>query len=88
MADTVEVVVKIPKLAYESIMNYNSIKDVGADYIREGTVLPKGHGDLVDRKEVLGYAYPNDTPLGFTMDVVNTDDINEIKAIIKADGEV
>ena len=50
-----EVVIKIPDLVYESIIVGAEISRDEADVlfaIRQGTVLPKGHGDLVDRDEL------------------------------------
>lgn len=54
MADMVEVVIKIPKEKYDSICSMceafpAEMKERGLEYIKNGTVLSKGHGDLVDR---------------------------------------
>ena len=43
-----KIVIDIPDLTYESIMKSKVLKDVGADFIRNGTPLPKGHGRLKD----------------------------------------
>lgn len=47
--ETVEVVIKIPKRSYESIISYKG-KCLGLcdNAVKVGTVLPKGHGRLID----------------------------------------
>lgn len=47
--ETVEVVIKIPKRSYESIISYKG-KCLGLcdNAVKVGTVLPKGHGALKD----------------------------------------
>ncbi|MCR5106097.1 MAG: hypothetical protein K6B68_16830 [Eubacterium sp.] len=64
MAETemVEVVIKMPKEKYDSICNmYRTfpaeMKEWGLEYIKNGTVLSKGHGDLIDRKTLLDSGY-------------------------------
>ena len=54
MADTVEVVIKIPK-AYYKLLQQLSDETCSTDtlLIKYGNVLPKGHGDLVDRNWLL-----------------------------------
>ena len=53
---TVEVVIKVPKDEYDYIQLYGSIKPFSANFIAKqianGTVLPEGHGDLVDMNTV------------------------------------
>ena len=59
--ETVEVVIRIPKDDYEYIQLYGSIKPFSGNFIakqiKDGTVLQKGHGRLIDadtyRKEML-----------------------------------
>ena len=48
-----KIVIDIPDLTYESIMKSKVLKDVGADFIRNGTPLPKGHGRLIDASQLL-----------------------------------
>ena len=48
MADTVEVVIKIPKADYKNLMNNWHKETMWTKMIRNGTVLPKGHGRLID----------------------------------------
>lgn len=50
-----EVVIKIPDLVYESIIVGAETSRDEADVlfaIRQGTVLPKGHGDLIDKDQI------------------------------------
>lgn len=56
-----KLVIDIPEERYE-LMKEKSMfgrVDVWKDAIRNGTPLPKGHGDLVDRKEMLDAPYKN-----------------------------
>jgi len=58
MAD-IELVIKISKEKYDVLKSdlYNTfpaeMKEWGLEAIRNGTPLPKGHGDLIDKKELL-----------------------------------
>lgn len=89
------VVVDIPDMTYESIMKYQSIKEVGADFIRQGTVLPKGHGDLIERKELLSHTkctYRYDCQSGSSCDkcsdnCIEVRDVKNATTIIEADKE-
>ena len=51
MAD-VELVIKIPEETYEYWKNH-SHEYVLAEAIKNGVILPSGHGDLIDRGELL-----------------------------------
>lgn len=51
MAEQVEVVIKIPVETYE-YWKEHSHEYVLAEAIKNGTPLPKGHGDLIDRDAV------------------------------------
>ena len=55
--ETVEVVIKLPKDEYDYIQLYGSIKPFSGNYIAKqivnGTVLPKGHTDLIDRQDLI-----------------------------------
>jgi len=48
----VEVIIKIPEVLYWAIKQ-NISTDSVYDAVKNGTLLPKGHGDLIDRKELL-----------------------------------
>lgn len=61
-----------------------------AEAIIEGTPLPKNHGDLIDRNELLDKSYETVSKYCSTRmyeEVVNVDDIKSVHAIIKADKE-
>jgi hypothetical protein len=49
--ETVEVVIRLSKFMYNNVVNYSLCGNL-ASAVREGTVLPKGHGDLVDMNTV------------------------------------
>ena len=58
----IELVIKINEEQYKFIkqsMTFDAVKNYPAllydicEYIMNGTLLPKGHGDLIDRKELL-----------------------------------
>lgn len=49
MAD-IELVIKIPEEDYERIKNSD---DMNFNVIKNGTPIPKGHGDLIDRSKLL-----------------------------------
>jgi hypothetical protein len=49
------IVIDIPNWLYNAIMEHREpvySQSLG-DAVRDGTPLPKGHGDLIDRKELL-----------------------------------
>lgn len=46
-----QIVIEIPKEQYERLP-YIDIVSLRA-YIEKGKILPKGHGDLIDRNEVI-----------------------------------
>lgn len=48
--ETVEVVVRLSKFIYNNVVNYTLCGNL-ASAVRKGTVLPKGHGRLVDVDE-------------------------------------
>lgn len=70
-----EIVIDIPKLWYESIMNGNS-DALNAEFVKKGIVLPKGHGRLIDAD-----LFVQKHPLAFVRDV-----INDAPTIIDANG--
>ena len=64
----------------------NDATDI-ATAIRKGTPLPKGHGDLIDRNELLDCSYEIDSMYCEYDEVVNVDDIKDAPTIIEADKE-
>ena len=94
--DTVEVVIKIPKIEYKLLHRYLEIapnkNKAFTMAILNGTVLPKGHTDLIDRQDLINAIEQKAKRLD------NLDTINglcgvvalafEAEALIEADKEV
>ena len=80
--ETVEVLVRIPKKDFEELQSNYVWWGKHGEYIKRGTVLPKGHGKLFD-SNVLWDAYQD---LG--QDFYEAFDFAEANAIIEADKEV
>ena len=80
---TVEVVIRIPKDDYDYMKEYRNIRSFCEKYIANqiisGTVLPKGHGKLID-SNVLWDAFQD---LG--QDFYEAFDFAEANAVIEAD---
>lgn len=74
--ETVEVVIRIPKYVFEDTQRF---QEAIAEYVRNGTVLPKGHGKLFD-SNVLWDAFQD---LG--QDFYEAFDFAEANAVIEAD---
>lgn len=59
MNDTVEVVIKIPKKCKKFLDKGGKVDWLDAipiiDAVANGTVLPKGHDDLIERSQVTNY---------------------------------
>jgi hypothetical protein len=53
MAD-IELVIKIPEYIYKLCQGH---EDIVYKYIANGTQLPKGHGDVIDRNELKKHKY-------------------------------
>lgn len=57
----IELVIKIPENYYNDLMSLKLAEDENLSYemeiIRNGTPLPKGHGDLIDRNELKTLCY-------------------------------
>ena len=84
----IELVIKIPEDKFSLIINklYCGIYDPDLyKAIANGTPLPKGHGDLIDRKELLENKYEIDSMYCEYDEVVNVDDIKDATPIIEAD---
>lgn len=90
MAD-IELVIKIPEELYEAYKRRPPmLGDAGMDMIAQsianGTPLPKGHGDLIDRK-ALGIAPIDgtDLPAAGCLMVYLAEDVDGAPTIIEAD---
>ena len=89
MAD-IELVIKIPKELYEAYKGRPPmLGDAGMDMIAQsianGTPLPKGHGDLIDRGELKTHFIG--TEQGTDLEVYLEPTIINAPPIIKADKE-
>lgn len=89
----VEVVVKVPKIKYEAIINRNTEWDEWTlETIRNGILLPKEHGDLIDRDELVydcsfnKYGCDNICHCnGCSYNIIRESDINKAPIIVKSD---
>jgi len=95
MAD-IELVIKIPEEIRQVIIaniplssEQKSTLDKYVNHaIASGKPLPKGHSDLIDRKELLKQSYRiDDSATLSTRDVVNKEEIDSAQAIIEAETE-
>ena len=92
MAD-IELVIKIPEELLEYFANHNCMSDDGwfshssklLDAFRNGTPLPKGHGDLIDRGELKTHIVG--TEQGTDLEVYLEPTIINAPTIIKAESE-
>ena len=50
-----QIVIEMTEDDYKKVQDGRAAVTVMRNAIRNGKVLPKGHGDLVDRNELLGY---------------------------------
>ena len=60
-----ELIVKIPDEAYELLKSKPALDNIAESIIANGTPLPKGHGRLVDEKDLLA-SLEKDTREAFT----------------------
>ena len=81
-----QIVIDIPHFIYEQILKGHVSKKTIARIFRNGTPLPKGHGDLIDREEALDECY---TILfdGERFKVVQYETLLDAPSIIEADKE-
>lgn len=89
MAD-IELVIKIPEVIMAYIKRNRCLlvyTDEVANAILDGTPLPKGHGDLIDRKELRKNAYTAEEVMLGAKQVVDTQDIDDAPTIIETDKE-
>ena len=94
--ETVEVVIRIPKREVEEIKRYckrvelkiSSLEDYIYRSIANGTVLPKGHGDLVDKDELLKDTCTAELWDGREEEVIWESTIKLVPIVIEADKEV
>lgn len=85
-----EIVIKIPEEAYQLLKN-KGVDWLGAEHIlnavANGTPLPKGHGDLIDRKELLKEKRRLEAFDGDVFDIIHEETVINAQTIIEADKE-
>lgn len=84
-----EILIKIPDLVYESIIVGAETSRDETDVlfaIRQGTVLPKGHGDLIDRDK-LSHVYCQMSYCSTAPNFIWVSELMKVTPIIEADKE-
>lgn len=71
-------------MAFDNLDEYN--KDILADIIANGTPLPKGHGDLVDRDK-LSSIYRQMSYCSTAPNFIWVGELMKVEPVIKADKE-
>ena len=87
-----KVIVDVPDRVFEKLQN-DEIQFGGITSrnifraVKEGTPLPKGHGDLIDRNTVIEHLKGLGWISDYTLEEYNLDEdiINEIPVVISAD---
>ena len=94
----IELVIKIPEEEYKEIASHTD-EDYSFVYlnldqlrrldnaIRKGTPLPKGHGDLIDRKELKKEVHTTTEWNGDVHRIVYEASVDDARPIIEADKE-
>ena len=84
-----QIVIDIDEEVYKDAMNgiSNGLCRYSNEAIRNGTPLPKGHGDLVDRDALKQHSCGGDYDGcgGFTQEYIPISDIDSAPAVILAD---
>ena len=79
-----QIVIDIPEEAYKQIMEFgfleNTLGKICYNAIKNGTVLPKGHGRLIDVNSI-------DSFIDIEYNGRYIDDIDEIPTVLEADNE-
>lgn len=83
-----EIVIKITEEDYERVKKkFQMSMNIMANAIAHGTPLPKGHGDLVDRRELKKEVYTTTEWNGDIHRIIYEASIDDAKPIIEADKE-
>lgn len=78
-----QIVIELADLVYEQIKTHGNISEFH-ELINSGTPLPKGHGDLIDRNDLLQESYCIDD---YEVNIVDVMTVKMVDAIIEADKE-
>lgn len=84
-----KLVIDIPDKVYEKAINGDGIGAVWIGYVKYGTPLPKGHGDLIDRNDLLKHYDSTTYHNGIEerkIHFVQIGYVNDAPTIIEADG--
>ena len=85
MAD-IELLIKIDEEEYKTIKACTSFMPWAEYLIKNGTPLPKGHGDLIDRRELKeDVVYIIKDLTGTFHNVIHESSVDDAQTIIKAD---
>lgn len=87
-----QIVIDIPEEDYERLKEYKkapfcSLTSRTYEAISNGIPLPKGHGDLIDRNDLLTDSYCIDDWGGNEVDIVDVMTVKMAHTIIEADKE-
>ncbi len=72
------------RLFDNGVDNYDDAVDM-AKAIRKGTVLPKGHGDLIDRRELKKEVYTTTEWNGDIHRIIYEASVDDAKSVVEAD---
>ena len=85
-----KLIIDIDEEIYKSIKigmrNRDDMAEIG-EAVETGILLPKGHGDLIDRNDLLANSYSIDDWWGNEVNIVDVMTIKMADAIIEADKE-
>lgn len=81
-----QIVINIDDRVYTNLMTENGWRGAElARIIKHGTPLPKGHGDLIDRDDLLADSYCIDDYAGNEVSIIDKTTVEMADAIIEAD---
>ena len=83
-----KLIIDIPKEEYELVRHENKSFRTELELmnaVANGTPLPKGHGDLIDRDDLLADSYCIDDWSGNEVNIVDVMTVRMADAIIEAD---
>ena len=75
-----KLMIEIPKKVYNKAITRGHYTIDIADYLKNGTPLPKGHGDLIDRNKLFDELNKNDVPYNVASYIIEKADV-----VIEAD---
>lgn len=85
-----QIVIDIPEEVKHKVYAYGlslcpSDKEQLINAIMNGTPLPKGHGDLIDRDDLLADSYPIDDYAGNEVNIIDVMTVKMADTIIEAE---